>query len=258
MNLSGMNLSEAILSQTDLSGADLSGADLSGADLSGADLSRARLIKTKLTKADLTSCIIYGAAVWEVDLDGATQKNLVITHGEPIITVDNIEIAQFIYLLLNNDKIRHIINTITTKVVLILGRFTPERKAVLDAIRDTLRQHNYLPVLFDFDKPATRDITEMVTTLAHLARFIIADITDPRSIPQELSFIVPDLPSVPVVPLLHKSGSEWGMFEHFKRYHWVLPVLPYDGLDDLLSSLDEKVIGPAEAKAREQAQTVIA
>jgi hypothetical protein len=88
----------------------------------------------------------------------------------PEITVDNLEVAQFLYLLLDNKNIRRIINTITSKVVLILGRFTPERKAVLDAIRDELRKRDYLPVLFDFEKPSSRDITETVSTLAHMAR----------------------------------------------------------------------------------------
>jgi hypothetical protein len=70
-------------------------------------------------------------------LKDAIQANLAITpDGESKIHVDRLEIAQFIYLLLNNPKIRDVIDTITSKVVLILGRFTPERKAVLDAIRD--------------------------------------------------------------------------------------------------------------------------
>jgi hypothetical protein len=41
-----------------------------------------------------------------------------------------------------------------------IGIRTPERKAVLDALREELRKRDYLPVLFDFDKPASRDITE--------------------------------------------------------------------------------------------------
>lgn len=173
--------------------------------------------------------------------------NLIITpSGEPTITVDNLEVAQFIYLLLHSDKVRHVIDTITSKVVLILGRFTPERKAVLDAIRNELRRRNYLPVLFDFEKPASRDITETVSTLAHMARFVIADITDARSVPQELEHIVPDLPSVPVQPLLQASADEYGMFEHFKNYPWVLEIHRYNDLNDLLKSLGEKVIAPAE------------
>jgi hypothetical protein len=42
-----------------------------------------------------------------------------------------------------------VIDTITSKAVLILGRFTPERKAVLDAIGDELRKRDHVPVLFD-------------------------------------------------------------------------------------------------------------
>src|SRR5205085_6673850 len=111
---------------------------------------------------------------WNLELEGTKQENLVITdEGEPIITVDNLEVAQFIYLLLNNKKVREVIDTITSKVVLILGRFTPERKTVLDALRNELRKQNYSPILFDFEKPSSRDFTETVRTLAHLSKFII-------------------------------------------------------------------------------------
>lgn len=267
-NLNGANLTEANLVNTDLTGADLTGAilidaNLSGgefaytslieAQLSGTDLSRARLVRTNFERASLTGCSIYAISAWGVNLKGAVQVNLIITPtDEPTITVDNLEVAQFIYLLLNNERVRDVIDTITTKVVLILGRFTSERKTVLNAIRDELRKRDYLPVLFDFQKPASRDLTETVRTLAHLARFIIADITEPRSIPQELQAIVPDL-AVPVQPLLLEgSTSEYGMFQDFPRkYHWVLAVHWYKDLDDLLLSLEEKVIAPAEAKVKE-------
>jgi hypothetical protein len=97
-------------------------------------------------------------------LERAKQQNLVITRkDEPTVTVDNIEVAQFIYLMLHNKKVRDVIDTITSKAVLILGRFTDDRKAVLDALREELRKCNYLPILFDFNVPATRDITETVS-----------------------------------------------------------------------------------------------
>jgi hypothetical protein len=221
-NLNGANLNQANLSRAnllvaDLRGADLSMADLSsanlhradlrGADLRGADLRFATLTETNLTEANLKDGWIYGISAWGLNLEGSIQTGLTITPpGEPTITVDNLEVAQFIYLLLNNEKIREVIDTIARKVVLILGRFIPERKAILDAIREVLRQHDYLPVLFDFDKPATRDLTETVRTLAHLSRFVIADITEPRSIPHELATIVPDL-AVPIQPLLLKGST---------------------------------------------------
>jgi len=68
-----------------------------------------------------------------------------------------------------------------SKVVLILGRFTRERKVVLDAIRDKLRKHDYLPVLFDFEKPKSQTSVETALTLARMARFVIADLTDARA-----------------------------------------------------------------------------
>ena len=98
-------------------------------------------------------------------------------------------------------------------MVLILGRFTADRKAVLDAIRHELHQTRW-----------ARPHGE-ISTLAHMARFIIADITEAKSIPQELQAIVPNFPSVPVQPLLLTSAREYGMFEHFKSYPWVLGTL---------------------------------
>ncbi len=204
-NLFAVDLSEADLRGADLSGTILSCANLSGADLRGADLSRVSFVITNLTKANLTNCVIYGISAWDVQLEGTIQLNLVITPpDQPTITVDNLKIAQFIYLLLNNAEIREVIDTIAKKAVLILGRFTPERKAVLDALREALRTHGYLPILFDFDKPSSQDLTETVTTLPHLSRFIIADLTDPSCIPYELHAVVPNR-MVPVLPLLKAS-----------------------------------------------------
>jgi uncharacterized protein YjbI with pentapeptide repeats len=251
-NLSGADLRRANLSGSDLSGMDLSSMDFSEVNLSGAILNQTMLVGTDLSHANLSNCSVYGIAAWNLNLEGAIQSNLVITPpSEPIITVDNLQVAQFIYLLLNNQEIRHIIDTITSKVVLILGRFKPERKAVLDALREELRRRDYLPILFDFEKPSSRDLTETISTLAHMARFVIADITDAKSIPQELQAIVPDLPSVPVQPLIASSDYEYGMFEHFRRYPWVLETYQYDRPDDLLGDLGEKVISPAERKAKE-------
>ena len=146
------------------------------------------------------------------------------------------------------------ISTNTTKVVLILGRFTPERKAVLDALRNILHTKDYVPIMFDFDKPASKDTQETITTLARLARFVIADITEAKSIPQELVSIVEAFPSLAIQPLLQRGTEPWDMYDHIKRYPWVLPIHRYIDLPDLLATLEEQVIDPAEHKAQELTQ----
>jgi len=250
------DLRRANLSGAKLRGARLGGANLSAADLSAADLTAATLVGTNLEKANLTACSVYGISAWDVRLEGAIQSNLVITPwgDESPIQVDNLEVAQFIYLLLNNEKIRSVIDTITSKVVLILGRFTPERKVVLEAIRDELRRRDYLPVLFDFEKPASKDLTGTISTLANMARFVIADLTDPSSVPHELATLVPNT-VVPVQTIILEGQREYAMFPDLKtRYHWVLEPHQYKSQELLIAHLGETVIAPAEAKAKELAR----
>ena len=154
---------------------------------------------------DLSGCAVYGISAWDLSLDGAIQPNLRITpDADPTIQVDNLEVAQFIYLLLNNRRIRRVIDTITSKVILILGRFTPERKVILDALRDEPRTYDLLPVLFDFDKPSNQNTEETIATLAHLSRFVMTDVTDAKSVLQKVRAILPNSPSVVVQP--HTAG----------------------------------------------------
>jgi hypothetical protein len=75
---------------------------------------------------------------------------------------------------------------------------------------------------FDFDKPGSKDLTGTVQTLANMTRFVIADVTDPSSVPHELAMVVPGT-VVPVQPVLLEGQREYAMFVDLKRrYHWVL------------------------------------
>src|SRR5438874_866577 len=249
------DLRKANLYGADLIGANLSNANLSNADLSSANLTQATLVETNLSEAILSNCSIYGISVWNVQLEKTQQENLIITpQDEPTITVDNLKIAQFIYLLLNNQEIRDVIDTIAKKAVLILGRFTPERKALLDALREALRTQGYLPILFDFDKPSSQDLTETVSTLAHLSRFIIVDLTDPSSAPYEVGTIASNHIR-PLQAIFRPSDEAKRVFAMFpdlvRRYHWVLPPYEYQDQEHLLASLQTEVIEPAEQKAQE-------
>ncbi len=164
-NLTRADLSGANLKRCDLTGVSIIETNLSGANLEEANLRYARLIDSTMEGADLTGCRVYGIAVWNLQSTGAIQSDRIITQAdEAAITVDSLELAQFIYLLLNSEKLRQTIMTITSKVVLILGRFTQERMTILQGIREALRNRDYLPVLFDFSAPAARDLTETVAT----------------------------------------------------------------------------------------------
>ena len=165
-------------------------------------------------------------------------------------TWTTLEVAQFVYLLLSRQKLRDVITTIGEKAVLILGRFT-ERKKLLDRIADKLRSLSYIPLTFDFERPTDRDLTETVKILAGLSRFVIADITNPRSVPLELQAAVPDY-MVPFVTILQHGQPAFGMFDDLPRkYHWALPLLEYNTADTLLDAFEKKVVAPALEKAHE-------
>ena len=235
--LIGTFLSGAKLLDADLSGATLSKADLSKADLSKADLSNAVLVETDLAGAILNGCKIYGVSAWNVKLSESTkQQGLIITAAnEPEVTVDNIEVAQFVYLLLHNEKIRDVIDTVGEKGVLLLGRFTEGRIAVLNRLREELRKRGYLPIVFNFDKPETKDFTETVRLLAGLSNFVIADITNPRSAPLELQATVPEI-MVPFRPIIEEGEKPFAMLQDLwiKHREWVFEPLYYSSLDALL------------------------
>jgi hypothetical protein len=164
-NLSGADLRRADLRKADFSEANLSAADLSGADLSKADLSGASLVRTRLSATTMTGAKVYGASVWDVETDEETkQTGLIVTpDDQSAIMVDDLEVAQFIYLLLDREKIRNVINTVTRRGVLLLGRFGDGGLALLQAVAAWLRRPEnggYLPLLFDFPRPESKSRNE--------------------------------------------------------------------------------------------------
>jgi hypothetical protein len=205
-----------------------------------------------LTRTNLNNCNIYGIAAWDIHLEETQQLNLIITpSGAPFFTVDNIKVAQFIYLLLNNQELRDVIDIITSKVVLILGRFSQERKRVLDALREKLRTLNFLPIVFDFERPTERDFTETIMTLAGLSCFIIADITNPKSSPLELQATIPNY-MIPFVPIIQEGEEPFSMFQNLSgKFDWVLDTLVYDTPSNLIKGLERAVVSPALEKRDE-------
>ena len=264
-DLTGADLEAAILTDAVLDGArldqanlrdtNLRRASLRGASLGDANLMYAQFNGADLAGANLENTNIYGISAWNVRVDATTRQHSlrIANYGDPTVTVDDLEVAQFVYLLFNYRKIRTVIDAVTSKVVLILGRFTAERKRVLDAVRDELRRFDLVPVVFDFEPAANQDVTDTVTLLARMARFIIADITDPRSVQQELTLIAPAV-VVAIQPIILSGQEPWAMFPDLRRRaHWLLPVYEYRDLPDLLTHLKPHVVDRAEAKRRDLA-----
>ncbi len=254
-DLSSVRLSGANLSGANLTNANLSNTNLQGADLKGVDLTGAVLRETDFTDAILSDCKVYSAAVWDMKGKPKEQKNLVISRpGEAVFTVDNLEVAHFIYMIRHHKKLREVIRESTSKVVLILGRFTEKRRKVLEAVQDELRKQTdadgkakYIPVIFDFPPAESRDIMETVQILVGLSRFVIADISDPKGVLVELTAIVPhwDVPVKLVVDQTHDTPVK--MLDSLTKYKWIdNEIYQYSNSGQLCQALKTEVIDPLE------------
>jgi hypothetical protein len=135
--------------------------------------------------------------------------------------------------------------------VLILGRFTPERKAVLDVIAEELRTYRLLPIIFDFQGSTARDLTETIKILAGMSLFVIADVSNPKSSPLELQATVPDY-QIPFVTIIQEGEQPFAMLDDLKKYDWVLkPVLTYPSAEKLRKAFRKAILDRALAKQRE-------
>jgi hypothetical protein len=133
--------------------------------------------------------------------------------------------------------------------VLLLGRFTEGRIEVLNRLREELRKRGYLPIVFNFDKPETKTYTETVRLLAGLAWLVIADISDPRSVPLELQATVPEI-MVPFQFIIQGEEEPFGMLLDLYQAHEERVLLPiyYSSVDALVAVLEKEIISPAEAR----------
>lgn len=141
--------------------------------------------------------------------------------------------------------------------MLLVGRSysEPARKAVLDGLREKLRQFDLLPIVFDFDRPTDKDDTETVQTLAGMSMFVIADVTNPKSTPLELEATVKQH-KIPYVPIIYTSVDPhpFAMLTDLqKSFHWVLPVIAYQSKEQLLQTevIKKYIIDPVNKKRAE-------
>lgn len=224
-------LCRAKLREADLLYANLDSADLTEADLTDARIACANLASCNITRALLNGCHIHG--VWATDVVGepASQARLNISpFGEKPFHVDDLRTAGLVHMLRAGESWSRVVHTLTNRAVLILGRFAEERRLVLEAIAEELRLFNDLPIIFTFDKPPDRSVSETVRILAGLSQFVIVDLTAPRSSPFESHLVVPDL-AVPIFPIIQRGEEQFSMFDDLYDYPWVLRGFAYENLD---------------------------
>jgi uncharacterized protein YjbI with pentapeptide repeats len=261
--LSGARLGGADLSDASLSGANLSGAQLcaailtraslKGANLTDASLIQAQLLMTRLERANLTGCQVYGILTQGVTMNETLQSDLIISPPKaPVVMVDHLAIARFLELLLNHREPGEAIETLTTRFVLILGRFTDARKTLLAALRETLRRRNYRPVSLDPGKASGRELIETALPLGRIARFIIADFTEAGGLASVVEKMLSALPSVLLQPLQQMSGSEVALSNSLESSAGVLPQYFY--LNPEGRDVAEKIIASVEAATRQSAE----
>ncbi len=220
-DLTGANLTCAQLMEGNIGNANLTETDLTAtnfmkASLVGASLIRANCLRTNFIGADISDSSVSGISIIDIEKSGLKQENLTITDDRDIaISIDNLELAHFISFIINNKKSQHVKETPLMNAVLILSsalyphkRDFPwvlaqyDRTMLLEAIKNELRRHGYLPILCTFKPSPKEDITEIIHLLSSLSLFIIADITNPSNTPRELK----ETKGKPILPLF--GGEE--------------------------------------------------
>jgi hypothetical protein len=239
-NLAGALLWSANLCEASLYGANASEAMLSRADLSGVDLRRARLDRAHLYEADLCESVIDGLSVCDAELEQSRQTNLHVVEDGAVMTIDDLEIAQFVSLAQHTRILERI-----GRIVLVAGAFR-ERSGLLTTLKEALEAAHYVALSFDL---AQSHCTERLLTLTHLARFLLLDVTDLLFLPVSVQSLIRQK-TLPIQPLLDVSEERPGLCREIAPSPWVLPTYRYRGLAHLHETVQERVIEPAEEALR--------
>ncbi len=164
-NLQEANFARAKMAEADLTNADLTKGCFDGADLTAANFSDAVLDGTSFLGAKLRGAMLFGSFVRRVRTDDKTdQHDLALdvhvawekrTPGKIIkfTDVNDIHVAQFHDILEEPGSVAKLLAASTQRIVLILGRFLPRRKLVLQRLAAALGDRGKIAVIFDFPGP---------------------------------------------------------------------------------------------------------
>jgi uncharacterized protein YjbI with pentapeptide repeats len=245
-DLNGVEAKQTTFNNCELNGANFFMANLTESEFNNSVLTNSIFNGADITKTKIINCNIYGISAWGIKTNENTIiKDLIISEN-PLITVDDIEIAQFIYLILNNKQISKIITSMRTKVVLILGSFRENEKKTLDLAKEIVLKNSrgYIPMVFDFDPSTLQTLIDTIRVLELLSRFIIIDLT--RSAGQLIELGLLDKLQVPYA-IIYSDDTEHipGNIEKYLISEWCYKkdLIPYscenkeDELKGLINSI---------------------
>jgi uncharacterized protein YjbI with pentapeptide repeats len=233
-------------------GAHFESADLENAQFLGCNLYGANLQRANLQSSVFQSCRIFGISLWGTKGEPAITASLNTdsgTSGEPVFEVDGLHIAVFLDSLWRGNGIREFVDGMSSTLVLILGRFTPDyNKQVLNSIRSDLRSRGYTAIMYDTSDASSRNDSGIIQILSRLSRFVIADITDPKSTPHELAQYVPFAP-IPTQCVI-RDQTPFSLEIDNGLYQWVLPTRRYPDTEGMIGDLGSIVANLEECRTR--------
>ena len=149
---------------------------------------------------------------------------------------------------LDGEGVSRMLSEVASRSVLILGRFTLARKPILELIRREIstRPRQYVPILFDFDRPQELTMLESVLRFAAVSRFVIADLSDPKWVLAEFGKIVGAFNSLPIVPIIHASQREDEVVAYVEGFRSAHKVVRYRDEAHLRSILDSEILKAGE------------
>ncbi|HEX4228401.1 MAG TPA: pentapeptide repeat-containing protein [Bryobacteraceae bacterium] len=244
-DFSRADFSGATFRNTKFSKTILTGAYFDGASFINCNLNRVNLVGAFFHVKEITETVVYGIAAWDLDTsDDMKQSKLVIEktyelysdliqRGTVPMTVDDIELAQFVYYLSNHKKMRDALNILNERGVLLLGQFKDGGLERLYSMREWFQGKGYMAMIFDFARPDNLSLTETVVTMAGLSKFIVVDLSG-SSVPAELQSILSQIKK-PVLAF----GDRYALFPDLADQTSVVTI--ESDKPNLLSGLEDKL-----------------
>ncbi len=245
-DFSRANFSNTVFINTKFNKTILTDASFTGVTFINCNLNRVNLANADFSLKEIRETVVYGISAWDLKTNPEMKQSKlvieksyelysdIIASGRIPMMVDDIEMAQFVYYLSSHKKMRNMINILNSKGVLLLGQFRDGGLERLYKLMDWLRERNYTPMLFDFDRPENLDYTETVITMAGLSKFILADLSG-GSVPQELHATLTNFEK-PVIA--YSNQPAYSMFKDLKRKNRFSFDFVFTDEQDLYTKMD--------------------